>query len=352
MGYTSKFKGSEIDALLEQVQKGGTGSGSGVPIVDSVDKLDTDAPVGSLAVVTTQGSMQELRFRDLYQPTADIMDTDTGGIATPELLSSVPEVKIMAPEGSINGVNTSVYLVLRTLSTQNQNIIVLFVSCSSGVVNSVGADIIMGDFNRLTLITYTNGVATISQEAIDTLNSTLTTDDWCYFGSPESGFVYTEEQLNTLDVFFTVLSGIPSTADIFKKTDKWEGAFAGYSKEINNLKNTVQGLDASKADIVQIKDLGSYTSSLRPNEYNRKTNNSTGTLYFTLDSPSDTTAYCEYILEINCVSAPSEIVFRNEDGTTASIVWANGVPPALTSGMTWVISISGGLGVYCMFPNS
>lgn len=28
MGYTSKFKGSEIDALLEQVQKGGGGGGT------------------------------------------------------------------------------------------------------------------------------------------------------------------------------------------------------------------------------------------------------------------------------------------------------------------------------------
>ena len=37
-----------------------------------------------------------------------------------------------------------------------------------------------------------NGVPLIYQENIDAINELLTTDDWCYFGSPSSEMVITE----------------------------------------------------------------------------------------------------------------------------------------------------------------
>lgn len=78
---------------------GGEGSGGGVTIVNSEEELQKlDLPLGSIASVAIPGSIKEISIRDLYQPTADIVDTSTGTIAFPELLSSVQSIKVNAPE--------------------------------------------------------------------------------------------------------------------------------------------------------------------------------------------------------------------------------------------------------------
>lgn len=72
MGFKSKYKGVEIENLLDKMSEGG-----GITIVDSIDELDPNAELGSLASVVEPGSIKESSFRDLYQPDASMLDQNT-----------------------------------------------------------------------------------------------------------------------------------------------------------------------------------------------------------------------------------------------------------------------------------
>lgn len=74
----------------------GGGSGGGVTIVDSVDKLDENAPVGNLAVVAKQGGRTISSFRDLVQPNVDMINANVGTINTAGL-SIVNDLQITPP---------------------------------------------------------------------------------------------------------------------------------------------------------------------------------------------------------------------------------------------------------------
>lgn len=83
MGFKSKYKGFEIENLLDKISEGG---GGGITIVDSIDKLDPNAELGSLACVVEQGSIKESSFRDLYQPDASMLDQNTGAFTAPRTI--------------------------------------------------------------------------------------------------------------------------------------------------------------------------------------------------------------------------------------------------------------------------
>ena len=54
MSYISKYTGAEIEEILDTVSNGVDG---GVPIVNSIDELNPNSSVGSLACVVEQGSI-------------------------------------------------------------------------------------------------------------------------------------------------------------------------------------------------------------------------------------------------------------------------------------------------------
>ena len=96
MAWKSKYKGSEIESLLDTIVSGAI-KGGGIEIVDSVDKLDPNAELGSMASVVTAGSIQETSFRNLYQPDMSMLDQTTGTLTQPELLSSVSSINFLTP---------------------------------------------------------------------------------------------------------------------------------------------------------------------------------------------------------------------------------------------------------------
>lgn len=76
------------------------GEGSGITIVDSVDQLDPNAELGSLASVVEPGSITETLISELPQPDSSIINMDTGFIDA----TSCPQVSglsIIVPEGPI-----------------------------------------------------------------------------------------------------------------------------------------------------------------------------------------------------------------------------------------------------------
>lgn len=350
MGFKSKYKGFEIENLLDKMSEGG----GGITIVDSIDKLDPEAEVGSLASVVEPGSMQESSFRDLYQPDMSMLDQTTGTLTQPELLSSVSSMNFLTPI-DYSGVETGIILVPRTLSQTNIKMIQLFAAYSDGILAGVVAMYInqaAGEQVEFIVGQVVDGVYTIDDSVVTAINDILASDDWCYLGfEVMEGVPMTEEQFATLDKVAMAVAGVPSTADIYVKGDKWAQL---YKNDLAKLATSIgivsKSVDA-KADPTMVQSLP-YNKKLTPNTYYTATNSSTGALTYVLIAPTDTTKYSEYILQLRCTSSPSSVSFTNESGTTLEIKWVNNTPPTFEAGFTYLISIANNFGVFAQYVNS
>lgn len=99
MGYTSKYKGAEIDALLDKVTQGGTGGG--VPIVSSEEELEAlNLPIGS-EVSVANNSIKRVGFSELYQPTVDDVNASAGTINF-DKMAEVKEIEYTPASGTVN----------------------------------------------------------------------------------------------------------------------------------------------------------------------------------------------------------------------------------------------------------
>ena len=327
---------------------------NGITIVDSIDKLDPNAELGNLACVIEQGTIKESSFRDLYQPDASMVDQTAGAFTQPELLSSVSSINFLTPT-DYSGVETAIILVPRTFSQTNSKMIQLGVAYSGGTLQGVIAVYInqsTGDPAEYIVGQVVDGVYTIDGAVVTAINDLLASDDWCYLGYEIfAGVPMTEEQFATLDKFAMAVTGVPSTANIYVKGDKWEQLYKNDLAKLATSLNVVSKRVDAKADPTMVQSLP-YNKKLTPNTYYTATNSSTGALTYVLIAPTDTTKYSEYILQVKCTSTPSSVSFTNESGTALTIKWVNDTPPSFEAGFTYLISIANGFGVYSMFPNS
>lgn len=242
MQYKSKYTGAEIDSILDKAN-----SGSGIAIVDSVDKLDPSAELGSLASVIEPGSIKESSVRDLYQPDASMLDQETGTLTSPELLSSVSSVNVFAPQNAEGVVESMVYLVTRDFSMTSQNMAMIGIIPQQGVM----AITMTGGYDtmqQLVLAEYSQDTMSyiIHNDQVDAFNAVLANGmDWCYFGNPEGG-VITEEQFATIDLFISAVAGIPGKAHVYLKKDKWEEL---YAKDFEKLSSDINKLDTGLNDL-------------------------------------------------------------------------------------------------------
>lgn len=348
MQYKSKYTGAEIDSILDKAN-----SGSGIAIVDSVDKLDPSAELGSLASVIEPGSIKESSVRDLYQPDASMLDQETGTLTSPELLSSVSSVNVFAPQNAEGVVESMVYLVTRDFSMTSQNMAMIGIIPQQGVM----AITMTGGYDtmqQLVLAEYSQDTMsyTIHNDQVEAFNAILANGmDWCYFGDPEGG-VITEEQFATIDLFISVVAGIPSKAHVYLKKDKWEELYAkDFEKLANNISKVEESVNA-KEDKMSMTTIDIF-DVVEPNTYTAFEITGVYLSYTIKLAPiKDTTTCNEYVLELKCTGTPKEgVVFHNEDGTVVNIVWANGVAPSFEEGNSYLISIINGFGVYSIFPN-
>lgn len=195
-------------------------SGNGVPIVDSEEKLETlDLPQGSLASVVCDGSIIT-SFRNLWQPTSDILDVTTGTLVNPERLSRVIELQwaiqnkgpLPLPE------QISLFFIPITFSSENQSMIQLVI-----LDRGIMAVVVTSDGYKQYSIAGCgdNGMWIISGEAVDALNDILLTDDWCYLSNVESEFVITDAQFDCIDMCVKAVStGIDVSVRV--KDKRWE----------------------------------------------------------------------------------------------------------------------------------
>lgn len=354
MGFKSKYKGFEIENLLDKMSEGG-----GITIVDSVDQLDPNAELGSMASVVEPGSISETLISELPQPDSSIINMDTYFIDA----TSCPQVSalsIIVPEGPIP---VSMELA--------ENDMIFFCSESVDLLNST-TGIILGIFPQIVnseiialagmymnsttmeekqwaFFTIQDGVVSVDQAAIDECNAYI--KDLYYIGVMQyvmQGTTFNTEKLLVYDNVVKVVTGIPSKAHVYLKKDNWEEL---YAKDLEKLVSNIGKIEATKADKMPIKYYSSW-DGLKPNIYTTYTIETTRSVTIRLADITDSSTYNEYIIEIKCTSTPSSVTFNNADNTVATIVWAGGMAPIFEVGTTYLISIANSFGVYSMFPNS
>lgn len=351
-GYKSGMKGADVLALLK----------NGLPIVDDVSKLDPNAELGSMASVVTAGNIRETNLSSLPQPDASIID-QTNGVLNASNCPLVSGLKVIVPTSTIP-VNVTlsesdmIYFVSESVdlyggtSGTMLGVLPVIQNGELSALMAVYMDVATKAEQNFTLFSITNGVVTADQDAINQVNTLI--NGLYYVGAVEyvmQGHTLSAEVLAVYDMVVKAVSGIPSITDIYVKGDKWAQL---YKKDLDKL---VSALDKtkttaeSKADKIAIATYSSY-KGLQPNVYTTYSISSTSSATIYLAAILDTTVYNEYILELKCTRTPSSVDFYNVDNTIATIVWANGIAPTFEGGMTYLISIANGFGVYSMFPNS
>lgn len=348
MSFNSGMKGADVVALLK----------NGLPIVDSVDKLDANAALGSIACVVEAGSASEISFKDLYQPDASIFGA-TGNIDVSNC-SQVSSIKITAPTAPIplNGVSISgkqsLYFVSEGVSfggNSSGKMATLAVMPNTALSHIEGALGIVTDFSNPVDQQYVlwtmsdDGVITANQEQIDAFCSAA--EGLFYAGDLMSlimGAGTTSiEYLNFFDHFAKAVTGVPSKAYIYHKKDSWEEL---YKNDFVRLKQEI-GTKANRISCV----LNSLVQTVLPNVYYGLTIG-TGENIITLVTPDDAGAYYDkYIFEVKCGVTPSRVSFVDENGTELAIKWPNDIAPAFEAGYIYVIQIANGFGVYSTFTN-
>lgn len=354
MGFQSGMKGQDVLALLK----------NGLPIVDDVSKLDPNAELGSMASVVTPGSIQETSFRDLYQPDASIFDENTYTLNTEDcsLVSGLSITPLSAP------IETSSKVAL-AFCTANMSLMdpvpgdimaqLQFVPNADntkliglgGMVMDIAAQ---KETNYALFSINDDGSVTVNQDQIDALNDVFANNELYYLGTfldIMGGVSVPSDFYDVVDTSIQAVAGIPSITDIYIKEDTWTQL---YKKNLDKLTSDLDKTNTTvenKADKISIAIYSSY-KGLQPNVYTTYSISSTGSFTIKLAAIADTTIYNEYILELKCTSTPSSVVFNNANGPAATIVWANGIAPTFEAGMTYLISIVNGFGVYSTFPNS
>ena len=343
-----KANREEVELLSDAITELSSG---GIAIVDSIDKLDPNAELGSLASVVEPGSIQESSFRDLYQPDMSMVDQTAGALTQPELLSSVSSINFLTPT-DYSGVETSIILVPRTFSQTDMRMLQSMVAYSGGMLEDVIAVYMnqtTGDQAEYLVGQVVNGVYTIDDAVVTAINDILASDDWCYLGYELiAGVPMTEEQFATLDKFVKAVAGVPSKAHVYLKKDNWEELYAKDFEKLASNIGKVEALANAKADKMPIESYSSW-NGLKPNVYTTYTISYTGSETINLADITDTSTYNEYIIEIKCTKTPSSVVFKDSNNTEVVIKWANGLPPTFEAGYTYLISIVNGYGLYTKF---
>jgi hypothetical protein len=294
-----------------------------------------------------------------------IIDQEAGILTTPELLSSVSSVSVSAPEDSsidIDLVESAFYLVPRDFSMTNETMAMVQIIPFQGVM---AIAINNGDYDstqQFILAEYSQDATSYisNDDQVEAFNAVLANGmDWCYLGAPETGFIITEEQFATIDLFVKTVAGVPSKAHVYLKKDTWDGLYAKDFKQLTNSIEKVKiSIEASvdakvdaKADKIPIESYASW-SGLQPNVYTRHSVDSTENINIKLANIANNSIYNEYIIEIKCTSTPSSVKFSNSHGTNLNINWANDSIPIFEAGYTYIISIVNNFGVFAQFANS
>lgn len=341
----------------------GGGSGAGVTIVDSVDKLDENAPAGSMAVVAKEGNSTKAKFSELYQlDMNNDMEVDqvnmTITIKNKEKFDLISDIDIILPKDNklISGQTSAI--LIGPFEIFND------IMMGGGDTSSVSAAIMIGAKSENDIITVVEGslihngeelvVSLIENDGEKYVLNEKGIKEFKNFISNIDVFTYYICEINSLmgntelptylDNFITFYKGQPSDSKVFIKKDKWKGIceddFNDFDKKLNK-----------KADVIGKSEL-LFAYSLKPNTYYTKELSRSNDLTITLLNYNESSNYDEYILELIIGDrAPSNLIIEDSNHTVLNIKWANNMAPTFSPYTTYIISISNIYAVFAQFTN-
>lgn len=320
--------------VTEEIKTQIGGSGGGIQIVESVDALDPNAAVGSIASVITPSSVGEVNISELPQADATIIDQTTGFINAGNC-PQVSGLQIIVPTGAISVSTTlddaqdTLYFVSESLDVNGMSVgkaLGLTLLQQDGQLSALMGmymDVETMTQLELELFSIVDGVVTANQEAIDQINEL--SNGLYYIGNLErimNGDSIPSEVLTVYDMVVKAISGKPALADIYVKKDSWEllhkKDLEKLTKGLEACKEEVKSVIESKANKIPVATYSSW-SGLQPNVYTTYSVSTTSSVSIRLADIEDTTVYSEYILELKCTSTPSSVSFTDENGAALDI---------------------------------
>ena len=342
----------------------GGGSGGGVTIVDSVDKLDPNAPVGSIAVISSGEPAKETRIEDLYKLGEDDLIIDqankTVTIKDPEKFNLVSEIKIHLPKnplqpvaGSMDGIIVGGPEFLSYLASGGKEYktgCVFMFSASDNVITDIQCQGVTesGDsamFNLITISTEEEGIPQyiLNDEDVQAFTAFFKSikEPMLYLGSLM--FTYgVSSDLSFANEFITISSGSFIDSKVFIRNNNWEEL---YSTKFEYLQNAI---DRKPNPIVM-----NTLSSASQHEIEAQTYNFTNiyedTTFKLKGSSTPSYRYEEYVLELYINIDNPALTFVDDNDEELSILWANGIAPSFEKTDHCVISLASGLGVFLKF---
>lgn len=217
--------------VTEEIKTQIGGSGGGIQIVESVDALDPNAAVGSIASVITPSSVEEVNISELPQADTSIIDQTTGFINAGNC-PQVSDLQIIVPTGAISAPTTlsdmsdMLYFVSESLDVNGMSVgkaLALMLLQQDGQLSALAGmymDVETMTQLELVLFSIEDGVVTANQEAIDQI--TELSNGLHYIGNLDrimGGDLIPDEVLTVYDMVVKAISGKPALADIYVKKD-------------------------------------------------------------------------------------------------------------------------------------
>lgn len=274
------FDGKEIKIPSKGKYESVGGSGGGIEIVDSIDKLDPNAELGSMASVVTPGSIQETSFRDLYQPDASILDPNTFTLNTEDcfLVGGLSITPLSTPIESSSNIMLAFSTANLSLMSPIAGAIMVQLQFVPNADNTklIGLGGIVMDVATQNQTNYTlfsindDSSVTVNQDQIDALNDVFANNELYYLGTfmyATQGTSVPSDFYDVVDTSIKAVAGIPSITDIYVKGDKWEklfneqlsNLFSDIDKLNNDLSNAVTSLDNKiPTDISQLSGIDQF----------------------------------------------------------------------------------------------
>ena len=197
-----------IEKLADDVQEAINNAG-GVPIVDSVDKLDLNAERGSLASAAVD-TIGEVLFSELYQPTPDEVNPGAGVVDTTNL-SSVGGISVIVSDLPAEIQPFEVYLFSKDVDMQGG------VGQEVVLVPEVAITVNFSTQEQQELnlfIVNEEGVVTVNEENLNIINNLLSSTAFVY-GGVNGDHSYA-------DVFYKSIVGIQKTDLYVKDVESWK----------------------------------------------------------------------------------------------------------------------------------
>lgn len=332
--------------LLNALNKGG-GSGAGVTIVDSIDKLDENAPVGSIASVGVGGGIRETKFSEVFESLPDL-PTSEDQAAAEEYLNALPivnKINIVAP---------------RVIPEDAQYAIIFFTGDISAILGQGEGKVIMiavqksgaramfqspqGEQQVFNLFMYDNAsqTYTLDVQQINELNKIFASDDFKYLGDLLGSILgpMAPEDLIVIDTFMSLYIGAKSQAQLYIKDEEWvkvaERDIQKIYKELEN-KISIPKLDPGytlfTGNVAEQNVF--YVVSLLDEPV----------IKLDIDTSIDSMQYKEFIFYFPNNNY-TDIQFLDKNGIPLGIKWANGNSPIFEDGGNYFVSIVYGLRDY------